>query len=145
GDKNDLVPRGLVFLRRVEELMSRAVAGLCVNAAFARSFDAQVTACSEMLKAVAEMLAGKKKEEKQKPAPKLRDKDKAFQVQEGAATGRGAGRKSQGVDEAARAGALGGLGLRVLRQTLQGAKAHKGTECGLKELVPAVVACFASR
>ena len=68
-----------------------------------------------------------------------------FKVQEGAASGKTGRQKSQhGVDDQARAGALGVLGLRLLRHTLQGTK--KGVEAqnghkNLEEIVPAVVSC----
>lgn len=154
ADQSDMLPRGMVFLRKVEELMTRALSGLCLNSSF--GFPEQVSAGSELLKVVQDLLSGKHQKRssgEEVPAAKglavAKHRLQAFQVQEGAATGR-SGRASgrQGVDDSARAGALGVLGLRLLRHTLQGSKKQDGDGGdgnALEEVVPAVVTCFSSR
>ena len=67
-EKSDQLPRGMVFLRKVEELMTKAMSGLCLNKSFI--FPEQVFICSELLQVVADTLAGGKKDKPDKPEAK---------------------------------------------------------------------------
>lgn len=62
-EKSDQLPRGMVFLRKVEELMTKAMSGLCLNTSFI--FPEQISACNELLQPVADILAGKSQSKKE--------------------------------------------------------------------------------
>ena len=102
---------------------------------------AQVAAATGLLKVVAELLQGRPGGPSEPKVEKAlaTSRESLFRVQQGAAAGAsGRGGGQQGVDDQARAGALGVLGLRLLRGLLQNAKGH---QVALEDLVPAVVAC----
>eukprot|EP00930_Biecheleria_cincta_P042397 TRINITY_DN29176_c0_g1_i1.p1 TRINITY_DN29176_c0_g1~~TRINITY_DN29176_c0_g1_i1.p1 ORF type:complete len:3801 (-),score=763.37 TRINITY_DN29176_c0_g1_i1:725-11332(-) len=175
----DPLPQTMMHLRRIEELMTRAMSGLCLNSAFAT--DLQVEFSGEILTAVVEMLADKGKwvastststEQETKDQglatsengssfllQPAKSREEAFKVQEGAATGRAGGRSGTkshakgALDAQARAGALGVLGLRLLRHALQSktkpdvshVMASPMAQRLEEVLVPATVRCFCSR